>query len=116
MVLYRYDDHGFASLVDDFGGCSVDIRIILSDFAVIKETPCGYWIWYTSCHKRWVSKHSRKRFAHASKEEAWLSFQKRKDRQISILSERLKRAEYARQLPRPDLPKPAATELVLDQL
>ena len=52
-------------------------------------------------HKRWVSMTSKKRFAHATIEEAKASYRLRKARQIQILAARLEVARIAHTLPFP---------------
>lgn len=104
MDLYRYEDTAYASMCDDWAGHSTHIRLSLETFAVLKETAKGYWIAYTSCHRKWVSKSSKKRFAHPTADEAWNSFKKRKEAQMRIYREKLRRAQVAYSLPRPDAP------------
>jgi hypothetical protein len=95
IVLYRYDDHQVASFEDEIGRTA----IYLSEHQVEKETPKGYWI--GSYGKIWVSKTAKKRYAYPTKDEAWKSFQARKQRQIKLLSARLNIAKKASLLPRP---------------
>ena len=93
MKLYRYD-RGLS-----WGG---RIKIDLSEYSVIKETPCGYWIprystsYYRDDEKRWVSNCTRKRFAYPTKEEALKSFVARKNRQVKILTAQLDTAKRLR--------------------
>lgn len=81
-------------------------NIHLFTFTAIKETPAGYWIKDKDndtnyfdlgllYKPKWVPKHSRKRFAYPTKEEAMTSFIKRKAKQIKILSEQLYQAKRA---------------------
>ncbi len=89
MKFYRY----FSMLFTD------GPRVILAEFNLIKETPCGWWIqrmdqWnYLTENKRWVSKTTRKRYAYPTKEEALVNFKARKRRQIAILEYQLDRAK-----------------------
>ena len=69
------------------------IRLQMMDYAVTKETPKGFWI--ALWPKRWVSKTSRKRFAHPTRDEAIVAFRFRKKRQLEILTERLNSAKRA---------------------
>lgn len=59
-------------------------HITLFDFAVLRETPRGYWIdvWGK---KKWVSKTARSRFAYPEIEKAKTNFKKRKERQLGFL-------------------------------
>lgn len=94
MKLYRYRDHRAGSLEGDDSHATAWCY----EFEVIKETPKGYWIE----GKCWISKTSKKRYAHPTKEEAWKSFKARKARQIKILKTRLAYAEEAARLTQPD--------------
>lgn len=67
--------------------------VYLDSDPVIRETPKGFWIKDPDDHnwvgreqkERWVSNYTKKRFAYPTKEEAWLSFIRRKERQRKIL-------------------------------
>ena len=73
--------------------------IIELRFKLIKETPCGYWIrnerFYGDKHKKWMSKNSHKQFACLTQEDAMISFQARKKRQIKILTAQLNSAKQS---------------------
>jgi len=96
QAFYRYDSYPVYES---------RVRVYESQFKLLKETPCGYWIvdryyrdelvHWTGSVKKWVSKTSRKRFAYPTKEEAMTSFKARKNRQISILKYQIKNAEQA---------------------
>lgn len=96
--LYRYEDRVYSTCSIDPGGGehygTTPVKVELSEFEVKKETPCGFWI---GCgfSKKWVSKTSRKRFAHPSRELALDSFKKRKTVQLRIYEARAKRAREA---------------------
>lgn len=103
MTFYRYEDVQFAGMpYEDAGGGerfgASRLELVCYEFELCKETQGGHWI-FALGEKKWVSKTSKKRYAHASKEEAFNAFKKRKQRQISILSARLSRAEKAFKLP-----------------
>jgi uncharacterized protein YwgA len=85
-VLYRYETNRYSDYSDELS---------LHTYKIVKETKCGYWIrLYDGFNdKRWVSKTTTKRFAHATKNEALVSFMYRKKRQIKILKARLADAE-----------------------
>ncbi|MCP4053735.1 MAG: hypothetical protein GY739_11850 [Mesoflavibacter sp.] len=56
-------------------GLMADIKEIeLIEFKTIKETPFGYWIQNGWLKKKFVLKHSSKRYAYPTKEEAFNSF------------------------------------------
>jgi hypothetical protein len=104
MELYRYEDTAYANMIDeDFAGHSTHIRISLREFPVVKDNPKSHWIRDRDGFCRRVSKTSKKRFAHPTKDEAWLSFRKRKEAQMRIYREKLRRAQVAYSLPRPDV-------------
>lgn len=107
MYLYRYEDVRFAGMPigdgwEEYG--SSRLEIVCHRIRVTEETKCGYWVdWPSIFHtRRWVSKTSKKRFAHPTEGEAWKSFQKRKERQIQIYTARLRQAKEALALPRPE--------------
>lgn len=74
-------------------------RIEEWNLKLVKETPKGYWIshYYNSNgligKPIWVSKTAKKRYAYPDREIALKSFIKRKERQIKILTDRLRGAE-----------------------
>lgn len=90
---YRYEDVRYAAPLDEYdepsgpGRLSVELR----KYAVVKHTPCGVRL-DIGC---FVSKTSKKRFAHATLEEARESFIARKERQASIYQARVNRADEA---------------------
>lgn len=97
MNLYRYYDVRHCS-VDEWDNISGSwARVYLRECLVLKVTPKGYWIE----GRRWVSKTSKKRYAHPTQDEAWAAYQARKKRQVSILAEQLENAQEALALARP---------------
>lgn len=90
MKFYRYVDRVYAN---------IGVRVELSEFYLLKETPKGYWISYQwdkkGDYKRWVSKNGKSRFAYPTREEALYNFKKRKQRQITILKGKLNDAKIA---------------------
>jgi len=85
-IFYRYD------INNSFD----DIRIRLSEFVLLKETPQGYWITYPDenlssdvAWKKWVSKTGKKRFAYPTKREAKISFIRRTERRFQILNSQM---------------------------
>jgi len=100
MKFYRYDQINY----------EYEAEVKLNEYALLKETPCGYWIlsdpiyyhviskpMFADGNKRWISKTARKRFAYPTKAEALNSFKIRKERQIGILSGQLENAKEALQ-------------------
>lgn len=98
MKLYRYEARKYSQCT--IGVCggetygSTPPILECFEFEVTRETPAGYWVDVWGENK-WVSKSSRKRYAHQSKPEALASFVARKNRQIRVLSAQLRDAEYA---------------------
>lgn len=96
-VLYRYDDRreGGSYFDDDgdyLGSTGYETtKVVLSVFDIVKKTPKGVWvqIGYPVFGKRWVSNTSTKRYAYPTKEEAWISFIARKQKQYRILGKKL---------------------------
>lgn len=80
MVLYRVE--GYVHLEE--------CRSFFHEFFVSKETEKGYWV---DNGGKWVSKTSKKRYAHPTKKEALDAFAHRKRRQVDILRAQLKQAE-----------------------
>ncbi len=89
--LYRYK-------ASDYGGA---IILELDRYPVLKATKCGVWIQptvYPSNCKKFVNLNARKQWACRTPEEAFISYQHRKARQISILEAQLRRAKQAAKL------------------
>jgi len=93
-ILYRYDNPSYA-----YNG-----RIVLTEYEVVKETPCGYWFRRkgdfqsfdfpgNGSRKKWTSKTALRRQAYPTTDAALYSFTKRKEKQIMILKHQLHRAE-----------------------
>jgi len=73
---------------------SSDVTIFDQVLYLIKETPCGYWIYDDWVYKkRWVSGTSTRRFAYPTREEALVSYKFRKVSQLKILKNRLGHCE-----------------------
>jgi hypothetical protein len=74
-------------------------NVYYQEFAVLRLTPKGYWIFTGMWHgdvptgEKWVSNESRKRYAHPTKEQALEAFIYRKKRYMSILQSRLARVD-----------------------
>lgn len=91
MIYYRYEVQRFAPPVDEFdnvcgeGTCELALRAYL----VAKETPKGVRL----ANGKFILTSAWKQWACPTIPEAWESFQRRKAKQISILSTRLRRAE-----------------------
>ena len=64
-------------------------RVTLYRYPVLKTTPQGVWIEY-GLGRRWVKTNARKRFACPTIDEAFISYRKRKRRQIGIYKERIR--------------------------
>jgi hypothetical protein len=105
MVYYRYNDDPF-----DYEN---NIRIILDEYEVLKETKCGVWIKHPKndrfIHNVWaptkyiegkkfiLDKYcnnipTNKRFAWPTKNEALISYIARKEKQVAILENQLENA------------------------
>jgi len=100
MKFYRYEDVRIAN--------EIGVRVELREFNLVKETPKGYWIcpkWDRKQeYKQWVSANGKNRKAYPTKEEALLNYQRRKERQIKILTSRLSDAQSGlHQIPRMEL-------------
>lgn len=95
--LYRIDSVCYAAPLDEFENPIGEGRkeLHIDSFDVIKRTPCGVWIRVNSWsdEKRFVNLKSRKKYACETIDDAKLSFIARKNRQIKILSARLRTAK-----------------------
>jgi len=77
-VVYRYNDR--------------DNEIRLETFRVLSHTKCGIWIDYYRTRK-FINLEKNKKFACVTFEDALDSFIKRKERQLSILTNQLNTAK-----------------------
>ncbi len=97
---YRYEDVSYAPPYDPetekhWGPGRTDI--VKRSYPVMKITPKGVWISQYGT-KRFILADSRKRFAHATVEEAMDSFMARKHAQLRILQSQVSRIQRAIQL------------------
>lgn len=88
MKMYRYKEVRYSNYI---------LMLVKMEFEVIKETPKGYWI-DNYGKKRFVLKDSTKRYACLTPEDAFISYQARKKRQIKILEAKLAEAKAALRL------------------
>lgn len=96
---YRYTDDRYSNGVDQFDDPlpGYNLRLLLSQYRVIKRTPKGAWI-NNYGEKKFVLLTARKRYACPTKEEALECFIFRKKRQLSILSSKVRQVEQAIEL------------------
>ena len=85
MMVYRFQEALYS-----------DRRMMLVkyEFTVLSLTPMGVWIDYCG-GKKFVNLQAKKRFACATVEDAFASYQARKRRQVKILESQLLRAKVA---------------------
>jgi len=84
-ILYRYD------------GCANFEGFVCTEYKILKETKCGYWIKYDNNYlvahngkaEKWVNKSGRKRFCYPTKLEAIYGLFYRRKRYAKILNARL---------------------------
>ncbi len=67
--------------------CSVKLK--LEEYKVIKKTACGVWINLGVGEKKFVLEKAKKRWACPTIEEALISFEYRKRKQVKILKDQL---------------------------
>lgn len=72
----------------------VGTHIAMYKHLIIKRTPCGAWIDRYG-HKKFVNLKAVKQYAYETQEAAWVSFKRRKARQLLILTGQ---AQYAKHL------------------
>jgi len=93
--LYRYEHVLIGNGYDDDYLYPYTIQLMLREYPIIKETPCGYWIQIGYGYKlKFVAfknngNPTKKRWACLTKEEAMESFKARKRRQICLLEQQL---------------------------
>lgn len=102
---YRVNDHhrgdGYFDESGDYCPSSGrSVQIVITAYKVLATTPKGVWLshGWSSSDRRWVSSTSCKRFAYPTLEEAWASFQARKQQQARICEAQLTAARKARKL------------------
>jgi len=104
MNFYRYEAVHYASCGYDgdfISTTTADIKLVVHELHLYKETPKGYWIGYGKYHPEnslrsagwWVSKTAKKRFAYPTKEQALTNFMLRTKLRIKILNSQLTQAE-----------------------
>ena len=94
--LYRFDDHVFAPMVDEWE-IAVERRTVdmmLSRYFIVKRTDCGAWINALGTRK-FVNLKAKKRWACETEAEAAESFFARKRRQLAILRGQIDRVTRA---------------------
>lgn len=99
--LYRYEEIITAPLLDEHEtpiANTASLKLYCKQYAIIRRTPKGAWIDMGFGFKKFVKLTAFKRYACSTKEDAWLSFRARKERQIAILSSQLRRARGALKL------------------
>jgi hypothetical protein len=96
MKFYRYEAKQYTSLLKAY----VNVKLLLIELNLHKETLKGYWIGYGYVEEgklrstsKWVSKTARKRYAYPTKEEALTNYIKRTQRRVSILKNQLEVTE-----------------------
>jgi hypothetical protein len=80
MKFYRY-------VLEDITNVKyfTDVRIKLTIWDLVRETPKGYWITDEyKIYNKWVPKESKARFAYPTAVEAIISFKKRTEKRLKI--------------------------------
>lgn len=99
--LYRYEERQTAELLDTWENPikhTSGLSLYLWRFQIVRRTPKGVWIDIGYGDLKFVRLDARKRYACPTLEEAWESFDARKARQVSILTNQLRVAKAARHL------------------
>jgi hypothetical protein len=95
MKFYRYESRRYSVTIcpdrEIFGTSKAELQLI--EFKLHSETPKGHWIGIWGGKDTWVSKTSKKRYAHPSKDEALQSYVARKKAFVRHSKNRLRRAE-----------------------
>ncbi len=102
MTIYwfRFEEQRYAAPLDEFDRPAGRGRMVLHlrKLKVLRETPKGVQLiggGHGTSNPRLVLHDSHKKFACATREEAWLSFVARKNKQIAIYKARISDAEEA---------------------
>lgn len=97
--LYRYDEVRYSNGIDQWDDPlpGYTLRLELSKYAILKNTPKGAWIdlYSHGTDKKFVNLTANKKFACRTEEDAKVSFMARKERQIKILEAQLHQARLA---------------------
>ena len=92
---YRYQDTLYSSGSEETGFHAY-VRVNLLIYDVVKTTPKGMWIRaFPGASSRFVRLNAKKKYACLTKEEALISFKKRKERQIKLLETKVRLAKDA---------------------
>lgn len=125
---YRYTDSAYAPPLDEYDNIvgNSTVYVQLHTYEVIKHTPKGVWlalnIFFDSSNennklpwnKRFVLTNARKRFACPTIEEAKESFIARKNAQLGIYNEKIKRIKKAKQIVLRNKGEKITTENIMD--
>lgn len=93
--MYRYEAKRYSVVIDhdaELYGVS-DVKLVCEEYQIAGATPKGNWIGFMGGKDRWVSRTSRKRYAHETKEAALAAYKIRKEYYVHHCKVRLKRAE-----------------------
>jgi hypothetical protein len=82
--VYRYD-YFLVSTGDEEYGYHSEVRLNLSIYKIIKNTPCGVWIDNSPLPNKFINLKSKKQFACLTRSDAAKQFIKRKQVQKRIL-------------------------------
>jgi len=118
-VMYRIESRRMSGGFDDWGDAipgSGHSRLFAHVFVVLKVTKCGKWVRDYGGNRRFILDTARKRFAHDTLEDALASFRARRQRQIGILTARLRAAEEELALAKADPAKPNLFHMSHSQL
>lgn len=93
-LFYRYDSFNYASSSNIESLYVPNVKLVLTELVLVKETPKGYWIGYEYFgeifgKQIWVSKYSIKRYAYPTKKEAMTNFVARTKKRIEILKKQI---------------------------
>lgn len=91
--LYRYEEIIYHPDLDENGNPIIGkIEIVEKEFDIVKHTPKGAWIKF-GYNRKFVNLYARKKYACLTKEEALLSFIRRKQKSIEIFRYKKRVAE-----------------------
>lgn len=105
--LYRYEAEWYSTIDEWENVHTHGPNLKLKEYPIVANTPRGCWICFQKfqlltgalkppdalLRDRWVSDHTRKRFAHRTKEEALAAYRRRKGSYVQHCKQRLWKAE-----------------------
>lgn len=97
-VFYRYMDSRRSNGIDEYDNPLPGYTLVISchEYKILSKTPKGTWIEAYNIHgKRFILDDARRKWAHPNRPAALVSFIRRKEVQINIITHQLRQAKLA---------------------